>query len=152
MRLARASHDQLERFFRQHFGDERLKLPRANFHGGLFAACLTKTFKISAITFGNRVFVSPEIFTRKDDGKLRAPGRLIAHEATHILQYGCVGHVRFLSRYLREYAAEWIKSGAQGSGRRWAAYRAISFERQAYDVERVYELWARGRTTRGAPE
>ncbi|MDT7542626.1 MAG: hypothetical protein QOE33_2530 [Acidobacteriota bacterium] len=151
MRLAPASHDQLERFFRQYFDDETLTLPRVKIHAGLFAARLTKTFKISAITFGSRVLIAPGLFSLDDDEILRVSGRLFAHEVTHVLQYKRVGHVRFLSRYLREYAAAWMKLGGRGAGRHWAAYRAINFEKQARDAEDAYVSWMRAGATRSAP-
>ncbi len=151
MLLARASHERLERFFRQYFKDETLSLPRVSVYAGRFAGVSTTAIGFGAITFGSRVLIARSIVRRGEDGLLRAPGALVAHEATHVLQYERAGYVRFLFRYLREYSAALKKGSGRGLQRHWPAYRAISFEAEARAAEEAYAAWARESEARDAP-
>ena len=51
---------------------------------------------------------------------------LLAHELTHVRQYGRYGMAAFLGRYLGEYLAARFRGASHGE-----AYRAISFEQEA---------------------
>ncbi|HVG29894.1 MAG TPA: DUF4157 domain-containing protein [Pyrinomonadaceae bacterium] len=144
MLLAPESHRRLEEFFRQHLRDESLRLPRVRFYAGRFAGLLTRTFGIGAITFGSRVFVSPEFLRRGADDRLALPAGLAVHEATHVLQYARVGFVPFLSLYLRDYARALGREAGRARERHRAAYLAISFEVEARAAEDGYDAW-RGR-------
>ena len=68
---------------------------------------------------------------------------LLAHELVHVEQYRQLGAWRFRWAYLREYlSGRFRKLGHE------AAYREISFERAAREVEdRVRRDFVRGRTT-----
>jgi len=88
---------------------------------------LTSLAGADAIVFGRRVFLSARaqesVFSA---GSEAAP--LLAHELAHVRQYRRLGSAAFLGRYLGEYL------GRRSRGARHAAaYRAISFEREAED-------------------
>jgi hypothetical protein len=144
MLLAPQSHRRVEIFFRQHLCDESLRLPRVKFYAGRFAGLLTKTFKISAITFGSRIFVAPELLWRNVDDRLALSAELVVHEATHVLQYERTGVVPFLFLYLRDYARALGREAGGAWERHRAAYLAISFEVEARAAEEGYAAW-RGR-------
>lgn len=64
---------------------------------------------------------------------------LLAHELVHVRQYRDLGTWRFRRAYLREYLAGRLRGLSHD-----AAYRNISFERAAHDVEeRVRRDFAR---------
>ena len=141
MLLAPQSHRLMENFFRQHLRDESLRLPRVKFHAGRFAGLLTKTFRISAITFGSRVFVAPALLWRNFDDRLMLSSELAAHEVMHVLQYERTGVVQFLFLYRRDYArALWREAGGARE-RHLASYLAISFEVEARAAEEGYAAW-----------
>jgi Domain of unknown function (DUF4157) len=141
MRLAPASHQRIETFLREHFHLPTLKLPSIFLYHGRVAACLTRAFKIGAITFGRHVFVAPKMVTRDESGRLRIPGWLIAHEATHVWQYERAGFFGFLFSYLRGYwralRAQQVWSGEA----HLAAYLAIEEECDARESEAAYTAW-----------
>jgi hypothetical protein len=143
MLLAPHSHERLEEFFRLHLRDESLQLPRAHFYAGHFAAWLTRTFDINAITLGGRVFVTPRVMRRDNDGRTSAPARLVVHETAHVLQYRRAGVAAFWFRYVCEYARALMREEGRGVRQHWAAYRAISFEAQARAAEEAYAVWSR---------
>ena len=53
---------------------------------------------------------------------------LLGHEVVHVQQWRELGAVRFLTRYLREYARNRLRGM-----RHWPAYEAISLEVEARD-------------------
>ncbi len=108
---------------------------------GPVARWVTRTFGILAITFGRRVFVAPKVVGHDRSGRLTVPARLMAHEATHVVQYAQAGFAGFLFSYLREYWRALSKQTGWGKTARQAAYMAIRQEREAYDAERAYALW-----------
>ncbi|MFN2480040.1 MAG: DUF4157 domain-containing protein [Pyrinomonadaceae bacterium] len=135
----------MEKFFRHHLRDERLRLPRVRFYAGRFAGALTKTCGIGAITFGSRVFVAPGLLYRDVDDRLVLSSELAVHEAAHVLQYERAGFVPFLFLYLRDYAREWRREAGGARARHRAAYLAIDFEVEARAAEDSYLEWlARG--------
>ncbi|HZI18385.1 MAG TPA: DUF4157 domain-containing protein [Pyrinomonadaceae bacterium] len=138
MRLSPETQDELERFFREHRGDARLRLPPVSIHGGSFARLLTRAAGVSAITFGRHVFVAPRLLRRRAGGRVRMEGWLLAHEAAHVLQYAERGWPRFLWGYLRGYFRG-LKTG-RGWGRtaRTAAYLSIAEEREARAAEEAF--------------
>ena len=74
----------------------------------------------NGMTVGRMVFL-------RNDGLYDGSRKIIAHELVHVRQYYELGLVRFLARYLVDYAR------ALGKHRRHrAAYYAIPFEEQAY--------------------
>jgi hypothetical protein len=142
MLLAPESHERIEAFLRDHLRNEKLKLPPIFIYHGRWARWLTGSLQILAITIGKRILVAPKVIGRDEQGRLTAPAGLIAHEATHIIQYQEAGLFRFLLSYLREY---WhaLQEQRQGWGKaaRNAAYFAIKHERQAYEAESAYATW-----------
>ena len=142
MRLALESHIHIQAFLRTHFENEILKLPPVHIHLGRWANLLTGAFGILAITFGRHIFVASTVIERDDSGRLTVPAKLIAHEATHIVQYQQAGLLGFLLSYLAEYKRAIVGQG-QGLGKaaRGAAYFAIKHEREAYGAESAYMGW-----------
>lgn len=55
------------------------------------------------------------------------------HEMVHVWQIKNIGVFRFYSDYLWQYLRYWIKYGDQ-----YLAYRAISYELEAYDIQRKF--------------
>ncbi|MCA1613257.1 MAG: DUF4157 domain-containing protein [Acidobacteria bacterium] len=148
MWLAESSRAELELFFREFLRDERVRLPRVRLHAGGGARWLTRAGRIAAITFGRRVFVAPSLLRRRG-GRWAMSGRLMAHEAAHVLQYERAGALRFLLRYSREYFAGLWRAGKFDAGSRVRAYRDISFEREARAAEHAFAGWS-GRAGRAA--
>ena len=112
-------------------------MPTVRVHAGRFAGWLTGAARVSAITFGRRVFVAPSSL-RRVAGRAVMPGPLLAHEVAHVLRYGRAGTARFLLRYLREYAAGLRREGKCDAAARLRAYLEISFEREARAAEREF--------------
>jgi hypothetical protein len=142
MILAPESHKRIEAFLRAHLQDERLKLPPVFIYSGRMARWLTGRLQILAITFGRRIIVASKVVVRDEQGRLTVPAGLIAHEATHVIQYQEAGIVRFLFSYLREYwrALQEHRQGWSKAARN-AAYFAIKHEREAYEAESAYATW-----------
>lgn len=78
---------------------------------------------VLAITLGRRIWVARPLPAHELEPLLR-------HEMTHVRQMRARGVVRFLVRY----AAEYLAGRARGLGHD-AAYRSISFEREAFAAE-----------------
>jgi hypothetical protein len=79
---------------------------------------------VLALTLGHRIWVARELPPAEMDVLLR-------HELVHVRQMERMGVVRFLVRYLGEYARNRVK----GMGHD-AAYRAISLEKEAFEAEK----------------
>jgi hypothetical protein len=137
MRLAEDSRAVLESFFRGFMRDEGLRVPPVRVHTGRLARWLTRASRAGAITFGRRVLVAPSSLSR-GAGRAGMSGPLLAHEIAHVLQYGRLGTVRFLFRYLREYLEGLRREGRCDAAARLRAYLEISFEREARDAEREF--------------
>jgi hypothetical protein len=90
----------------------------------------------AGLTLGTLVLV------RDDDDRLGTRA-LLAHELVHVRQFGELGAVRFLVRYLAAYAR-----GLRSQRRHHAAYLAIPLEREARASARRWADQARaaGRT------
>lgn len=142
MKLASESHRKIESFLRDHFHDEKLRLPPVLIYCGRFARWLTVSFQITAITFGRRVFIAPKVITRDEENRLTVSAALIAHEATHVIQYRKAGFIRFLLSYVAEYLRA-LREQKQGLGKaaRTAAYFKIRQEREAYEAQAAYPSW-----------
>lgn len=141
MKLKPESHARLERFFREHTGDQSLKLPVIKVHGGLASFMLLKLIGRRGITFGRHVFMAPRLIERESDGRVFAPDRLLVHEAAHVLQYEKRGFARFLCGYLGGYLGAlraWAKWDGAGRG---AAYLSIAEEREAREAEIAFLRW-----------
>jgi hypothetical protein len=141
MRLARESHERLEKFFREYFKDPQLRLPPVYLHRGRVARLVTKKLSVGAVTIGRHILLSPGRVTERD-GSLTAEGWLVAHEATHILQYERDGYIRFFFRYFYGYWRALLGGGKLTGEARMSAYLAIEAERIAHEVERAYQAWS----------
>ena len=85
---------------------------------------------ISAMTLGKTIFLDPALMTAAQ----RRPGLLLVHELVHVRQWGELGVIRFLWRYLTGYfGGRW-----KGLGHR-AAYLAIPLEVEARVAARLLE-------------
>jgi hypothetical protein len=73
-----------------------------------------------AITLGRRIYIAAE----------HASDALLRHELVHVRQAGELGMTRFLWRYIVEY----LRNRRRGMPHD-AAYRAISFEAEAFAAE-----------------
>jgi hypothetical protein len=142
MKLASESQRHIEKFLRDHFHDDKLELPTIYLYCGRFSLWLTSSFGILAITFGRRIFVAPKVVKLDEGRRLTVPASLVAHEATHALQYCNAGFLRFLVSYLNEYLRG-LRSQKKGWGKaaRQAAYFGIKQEREAYEAEAAYAIW-----------
>lgn len=140
MKLARESHLRLETFFREYFNEPELKLPPVYLHSGLMARLVTRWLRVGAVTFGRHILLSPREVTEAD-GLLRTKGWLIAHEATHVLQYEREGHLRFLFRYFYGYWRAMRAGGKWSKEASMSAYLAIEAERVAHQVQHAYQDW-----------
>ncbi|HEX8410516.1 MAG TPA: DUF4157 domain-containing protein [Thermoanaerobaculia bacterium] len=78
---------------------------------------------VVAITLGRRIYVR---------GAMAADAfeRLMRHELAHVRQVSELGLLRFLWRYLAEFAGHWVRLRNFG-----AAYMSISFEIEARQAE-----------------
>ena len=148
MKLSEESRAEMEAFLRWQLADEGLRLPPVSIYAGWFARLLvTKLLGVGAITFGRHVFVAPSLVRRSEGGRFVMPGRLLAHELAHVMQYESKGWLRFFYDYLKGYFRGLLK------GRRWDAlgrmnaYLAIAEERAAREVEHAYAEFRR--TVRG---
>jgi hypothetical protein len=138
MRLSAESHREVEEFFRRHTGRPGLVLPPVYVHAGALARVLTRPARVSAITFGRRVFVRPSLVKMDSSGRASAPAWLLVHEAAHVLQYEERGFLRFIVGYLRGYFQGLWEGKGFDAAARTAAYLAIPEERAAREAERAY--------------
>ena len=141
MKLADSSRALLEEFFRSHTGDARLRLPRLHFHADLVALLTTRALRVDAVTFGRLVLIAPHLLTRGEDGRLRAPAPLVAHEAAHAIQFRRDGGLTFVLRYVGQYVRGLRVAGSLGRECRDAAYLAISYEVEAREAEAAFAAW-----------
>ncbi len=96
-------------------------------HRGRLARILASLARADAIVFGRRVFLTPAAERRITTD---AGIELLAHELTHVRQYGRYGMAAFLGRYLGEYLRARLAGVSHAK-----AYRGISFEREAGEAE-----------------
>ncbi len=87
---------------------------------------------VLAITLGRRIYLAPGLTARGE----AAVARIVAHELVHVAQVARLGLLRFLTRYLLEY----VRLRRSGLAH-FAAYRAVSFETEAFarEEEKVAE-------------
>ena len=78
---------------------------------------------VAAITIGRRIFLARAL----PDAELEP---LLRHELVHVRQARERGIVNFFARYAVEYAAARLRGMTHD-----AAYRSISFEREAFTAE-----------------
>jgi hypothetical protein len=138
MRLSAETHREVEEFFRRHTGEAGLRLPPVEIHAGWVANLITRANNISGITFGRHVFVRSSLVARDGEGRARIGGRLLVHEAAHVLQYERRGLLRFLRAYLAGYWRALREGGRWDKAARTAAYLAIAEECEARAAEQAY--------------
>lgn len=146
MRLAAESHARLQDFFRQHYDQASLSLPVINWRRDALAHGVTRLNRITAITLGRTVLVTPEAIWQDTNGSWRTSSRLAAHEATHVLQYEKQGWGRFLYGYVSEYAAAMRQATQWNKATHFQSYANLSAEREAQELEYAYYAWC-GRET-----
>lgn len=141
MRLSAESQRLVEEFLRERFRLETLRLSPISIYHGRVALWLTRTFRISAITFGRYIFIAPDMITRNERGSLTVPGWLLVHEVTHVWQYQLAGFIGFLISYLGGYWRALRSQGKWDSDARTQAYLAIREECDARESEAIYASW-----------
>ena len=85
---------------------------------------------ISAMTLGKTIFIDPSLMT----AARHRPGVLLVHELVHVRQWGELGVMRFLWRYLTGY----LRGRWKGLSHR-AAYLAIPLEVEARVTARLLD-------------
>ena len=78
---------------------------------------------VAGITLGRRIYVARNVAGKQLE-------RLVRHELTHVRQVASNGIIRFYWRY----AVEYVRNRRMGMSRS-AAYRNISFEKEAFAAE-----------------
>ena len=141
MKLSRQLHHQLESFFREFFADENLRLPEIEIYCSRGANLVTKIAGVHGITLGRFVFIKPELMRRADTRRLFITKNLLAHEATHVVQYQKLGAIRFLYRYFKSYFSNLRRYKARNFEARMQAYRNIPFEIEARDGGAGFVEW-----------
>lgn len=99
---------------------------QAKYHYNSF---LPKFLEVAGITFGNHIFFHME------EGCV--PDRVRNHELIHVAQYREVGFLKFLWIYMWEWVINYWKYRD-----RYAAYRSIRFEIEAYTFDTDFEYLA----------
>ncbi len=138
MKLSPEAHVEVESFLREHTGETELSLPRFSIHAGRGAGLVMWFVRMGAITLGRHVFVSPPLVRRDSAGRVSLAGRLVVHEAVHVLQYAERGFVRFLFKYLLGYVRALKHVPGWNAAARMAAYLEIAEEREARAAEHAY--------------
>lgn len=141
MKLSANSHRQLEEFFREHFGDENLKLPEIHIYARRGARLLTKVLSVDGITFGRHIFITPRHLRRHQNGHQCAPPELIAHEIAHTMQYHRHGTFKFFYLYLKGYFAALRQKEKWNYLARTQAYLEIPHEVEARVLAAKYVNW-----------
>ncbi len=141
MKLASKTHRLLEGFFREFFGDDKLSLPEIEIYAGRGARLFTKILKVHGITFGSVIFIKPDLMRRNDGRRLCIPKELLAHEATHVLQYQKSGFFKFLYTYLRHYFTGLTRQKRWDFNSRAMAYLQIPHEVEARRCGSKFVEW-----------
>jgi len=92
---------------------------------------------VAAITLGRRIYLAEECPPDSPGHRALGTGHfetLLWHELTHVRQMREAGLLRFGWRYLCEYLRN-RRSGMSAA----EAYRNISYEREAFDAEKVHK-------------
>jgi hypothetical protein len=141
MRLARETHEQLEKFFREYFEDEHLRLPKMRFYGNRIAEFLNRKLDIWGITIGRFIFIRPDLFVRGAEGRLFISKELLAHEVAHALQYQRLGWLRFFYNYLKGYWKALKTKKKWDAQARMEAYLEIPLEAEARNSASAFLQW-----------
>lgn len=141
MKLSADSHRQLERFFREYFADENLRLPEIQIYGRRGARLLTKLLSVDGITFGRHIFITPRHLRRRENKRLYAPRELVVHEITHTMQYRRHGTFKFFYLYLKGFFEALRQKESWNFQARLEAYREIPHEAEARHSAAEYINW-----------
>ena len=131
MKLSCELHFQLENFFRDFFDDQNLQLPEIEIYCNRGARLVSTIFSVHGITFGRFIFIKPDLICRNPQEKLCISKNLLAHEATHTLQYQKLGTLKFLYRYFKSYFNNLRNEENWSFNSRMQAYFDIPFEKEA---------------------
>ena len=148
MKLSPEAHEEVESFLKEYTGEPGLQLPRFSIHAGAGGRVVMWFVRMSAITLGRHVFVSPPLVRKDSEERAVLAGRLLVHEAVHVLQYEERGFVGFLFKYLRGYWRALRLGKSLGAAARMAAYMEIEEEREAREAEHAYECWRMANSAR----
>lgn len=138
MKLSRGAHQKFEKFFREYFRDENLRLPEIQIYCRRGARVFTRILMVEGIAFGRHIFIKPNYLRRDENGRLTADKDLLAHELAHTLQYRRHGSLGFFYFYLRGFF------GALRRKRKWdlqsrvEAYLEIPHEIEARDCAAAF--------------
>ena len=141
MKLAAASHQKLEEFFREYFQDENFRLPPIYFYGGRFTKAFTHLIKVHGITLGCRIFILPALISVNTARQPRLSENLAAHEITHSLQFKKHGFIGFFYNYLASFWKNLRKKKKWDLHARQEAYLEIPFEIEARDAAEKFVEW-----------
>ncbi|MGI8493804.1 MAG: hypothetical protein ACR2L1_00640 [Pyrinomonadaceae bacterium] len=131
MRLSRQSHQRLESFFREYYSDDSLRLPEIEIFIKRGAGIVAKLAGVFGITFGRFMFIKPDLIFQVETNDLFISKKLMAHEATHVLQYKRLGWCRFFYTYLSSYWNALWKKEKWDFDSRMEAYLEIPHEVEA---------------------
>ena len=131
MRLSRQSHQRLESFFRNYYSDDSLRLPEIELFVRRGAGIVSKLTGVYGITFGRFIFIRPALIIKSERKHLFISKKLMAHEATHVLQYVRLGWFGFLFTYLKAYWNGLKKKRKWDLNARMEAYLEIPHEVEA---------------------
>ena len=131
MKLSRKLHRQLESFFCTFFDNQSLQLPEIEIYANRGARLVTKIFSVQGITFGRFIFIKPDLIYRDSLTRLCISKELLAHEATHVLQYRRLGAAKFLYRYFNRFFVNLRHRKRLDFNSRLQAYLEIPFEAEA---------------------
>jgi hypothetical protein len=138
MRLSAESHRKFEKFFREYFRDESLKLPEIHVYCRRGSWIFTKILMVDGITFGRHIFIKPEHLRTDSEGKLVVSKELLAHELAHTLQYRRHGVFGFLSSYVGSFFGALRRKEKWNLKARVEAYLEIPHEIEARDCASAF--------------
>lgn len=141
MKLAETSHRKLELFFRDYLNDKEFQLPVIHFYLGKITSFFTALINVHGITFGKRIFITPNLLSLNRQNFLKLPEDLIAHEITHTLQYEREGFTGFFYQYLTSFWKNLQKQEKWDAISRQEAYLAIPFEIEARAAAAKFVEW-----------
>lgn len=143
MYLSRETHRQLEKFFREFYRDENLKLPEIEIYARRGSKLVIKLTSVLAITFGRFVFVKRDLLSRNAENALCISKELLAHETTHVLQYKKLGFFKFFYTYLKGYWKALKRKKKWDLIARTEAYLEIPHEIEARRCAAEFVEWSR---------
>jgi hypothetical protein len=92
---------------------------------------IPELLKADAVAFNNTIYYK--------SSKANTPMSLKIHETVHLMQFKESGIAGFLFKYFLEYLA-----GMLSGKSRYEAYRSISFEVEAFNIEELFNSYIKG--------